>query len=108
MQVATPNKTITERISVDVHGISQTTYRLEFHHLVDLLASSIPPEKALLKVQSFARRAPTRSLPLSGDFKIKRISHDWASVDQCSLLVVRIGLRALKQGRDLAADVMTS
>ncbi|KAH3997541.1 hypothetical protein HBI13_109690 [Parastagonospora nodorum] len=106
MQVATTSKTITERISVDVRCISETTYRLEFHHLVDFLAPMIPPEKALLKVQSFSRRDPTRSLPSTGDLKIKRTLHDWASADRPSLLVVRMGLRAQKQARDLAAVVI--
>lgn len=106
MQVATSSKTITERISVDVRGISETTYRLEFHHLVDFLAPSILPEKALLKVRSFGRRDPTRCMTLPGDLKIKRTLRDWSSADRSALLVLRMGLRAQKQARDLAADVI--
>lgn len=106
MQVATSSKTLTERISIDVCSIRETTYRLEYHHLVEFLAPVVPPKAALLKVQSFARRDPTASLPSFDALKIKRILETWASADRSSLLVVRMGLRAQKQARDLAADVI--
>jgi hypothetical protein len=106
MQVATSSKTLTERINVDIRGISETTYRLEYHHLVKFLAPAVPPQAALLKVQSFARRDPTTSVPSFDAQKIKRALQIWVSADRSSLLVVRMGLRAQKQARDLAADVI--
>jgi hypothetical protein len=106
LQVATSSRTLTERISVDVRGISETTYRLEYHHLVKFLAPAVPPRAALLKVQSFARRDPTTSLPSLDALKIKRKLQTWASAGLSSLLVIRMGLRAQKQARDLAADVI--
>jgi hypothetical protein len=106
MQVATSSKTLTERISFDVRGISETTYRLEYHHLVKFLAPAVPHRAALLKVQSFARRDPTTSLPWVEATKIRRTMQNWAFADRSALLVVRMGLRAQKQARDLAADVI--
>jgi hypothetical protein len=63
VQVATSSNTLTQRISIDVRDMSATIYRLEFHQIVEFLAPIVPPQAALLKVQSFARRNLTTSLP---------------------------------------------
>jgi hypothetical protein len=105
-QVAISSKTLTEQVSIDIRGISQTTYRLEYHHLVNFLAPVVRPDIALLKVQSFARRDPSTSLPSPENAKLWRTLHDWASSDCSALLVVRMGLRAQKQARNIAADVI--
>ncbi|KAH7395180.1 hypothetical protein DE146DRAFT_615269 [Phaeosphaeria sp. MPI-PUGE-AT-0046c] len=108
VQIATSNKALTERISIDVRGISETTYRLEFHQLVTFLAPVMPPKVALLKIQSFARRdAPTSILSIER-LKIERELKNWAFMDRSSLFVVRVGLRAQKQARNLAATVTQS
>jgi hypothetical protein len=106
MQVVISSKTLTERISINVCGISETTYRLEYHHLVKFLAPAVPPQAVLLKVKSFSRRDPTTSLPSLDTLKIKRILQNWASADRFALLVVHMGLHAQKQARDLAADII--
>jgi uncharacterized protein Yka (UPF0111/DUF47 family) len=106
MQVAISSKTLTEQVSIDVKGISQTTYRLEFHHLVNFLAPVVRPDTALLKVRSFARRDPSISLPSPENARLWRTLHDWASSECSALLVVRMGLRAQKQARNIAANVI--
>jgi hypothetical protein len=105
MQVATSSNTLTQRISIDVGDISKTVYRLEFHQIVEFLAPAVPPQAALLKVQSFARRNPT-SIRSPEALKTKRILATWASADRSSLLLVRVDLRTQKHARDIAADTI--
>jgi hypothetical protein len=106
MQVATSSNTLTQRISIDVRDITATTYRLELHQIVEFLAPVIPPQAALLKAQSFARRTATTSLPSLEGLKTKRTLAKWASANRSSILVVRVDLRTQKQARDLAADTI--
>jgi hypothetical protein len=106
LQVATSSNTLTQRISIDVGDISKTVYRLEFHQIVEFLAPAVPPQAALLKVQSFTRRNPTTSLPSLESLKTKRMLANWASADQSSLLVIRVDLRTQKHARDIAADTI--
>jgi hypothetical protein len=106
MQVATSSNTLTQRISIDVREISATTYRLEFDRIVEFLAPVIPPQAALLKAQSFARRNANTSLASSEGVKTKRMLSSWASANRSTLLVVRVDLRTQKQARDLAANTI--
>jgi hypothetical protein len=106
VQVATSSNTLTQRISIDVRDMSATIYRLEFHQIVEFLAPIVPPQAALLKVQSFARRNLTTSLPSLETLKTKRMLAKWASVDRSCLLVVRVDLSTQKQARDIAADTI--
>jgi hypothetical protein len=106
MQVATSSNTLTQRISIDVREISATTYRLEFDRIVDFLAPVMPPQAALLKVQSFARRNATTGPSSPEGLKTKRMLSNWASTDRSSLLVVRVDLQTQKQARDLAANTI--
>jgi hypothetical protein len=105
LQVATSSNTLTQRIFIDVGDISKTVYRLEFHQIVEFLAPTIPPQAALLKVQSFARRNPT-SIPSLESLKTKRMLATWASADRSSLLLVRVDIRTQKHARDIAADTI--
>jgi hypothetical protein len=106
VQVATSSNTLTQRISIDVRDMSATIYRLEFHQIVEFLAPIVPPQAVLLKVQSFARRNLTTSLPSLETLKTKRMLAKWASVDRSCLLVVRVDLSTQKQARDIAADTI--
>ena len=106
LQVVTSSKTITERMSGDVRGISKTVYRIEFHHVVQFFAPDILPEVALLKVRSLARRDATPSLYNPADLKVRNIIRDWAVAESSSLLIVRVGLRAQKQAKELAMNVI--
>jgi hypothetical protein len=106
MQVATSSNTLTQRISIGVRQISATTYRLEIHHIVEFLAPVIPPQAALLKAQSFARRNTNTSLALPEGVKTKRMLSNWVSTNRSSLLIVRVNLRTQKQARDLAANTI--
>jgi hypothetical protein len=105
MQVATSSNTLTQRISIDVGDISKTVYRLEFHQIVEFLAPAVPPQAALLKAQSFARRNLT-SIPSLEPLMTKRMLANWASADRSSLLVVRVDIRTQKYARDIAADTI--
>ncbi|KAF2833902.1 hypothetical protein CC86DRAFT_312074 [Ophiobolus disseminans] len=106
LQVTTSSKAITERVGIDVSDIKRTTCLIEFHHLVQFLAPNVPPKTALSKAQSFARRDPTMGLLSQKDVKVNKTLHAWALAGRSSLLVVRMGLRAQKQARELAADVI--
>jgi hypothetical protein len=106
LQVVTSNKTITERMSSDVRGISQTVYRIEFHHIVQFFAPEVLPEAALLKFRSLTRRDSTPSLHSPNDLKVRNMIGDWALAESSSLLIVRVGLRAQKQAKELAMNVI--
>jgi len=106
LQVTTSSKALTERLSIDIGDIKQTTSRTEYHHLLQFLAPQVLPEDLLLKAQSFARRDPAKSLGSRENSSIKRTLHTWALSDKSSLLVVCMGLRAQKQARELVAEVI--
>ncbi|KAI8940633.1 hypothetical protein NX059_001905 [Plenodomus lindquistii] len=106
MRVATSNKAITEEVKVEVRGISQGVYRLEFHQVVQFLAPTTSPADALRKAQSFARRGTDAALAPQGNIRIIEVLQAWAIADRSSLLIVRTALSAQKQARVLAADVI--
>jgi hypothetical protein len=106
MQVATLSKTLTERISSDVQDINKTNYRLEFHHLVQFLAPRTSPEAALSKVQSYSRRNPTTSQFVFESIHVKNTLRNWVFTSRSSLLVVRMGLLAQTQAREMAVEVI--
>ncbi|KAH7084903.1 hypothetical protein BKA63DRAFT_4973 [Paraphoma chrysanthemicola] len=106
MQVATSNKAITEQVSVDVRGISRGVYRLEFHQVVQFLAPTTSPMNALRKVQSFARRDTDTALVSQNNARVIKLLQAWAAADRSSLLIIRTPLRAHKQARELAGDVI--
>ncbi|RAR04552.1 hypothetical protein DDE82_004509 [Stemphylium lycopersici] len=106
MQIATSHKTITERMGEDVRGISQGVYRIEFHHVIQFFAPTILPETVLSKVQSLVRRNPTPSLPSTADLKMRNTIREWALSNVSSFLIVQVGLRAQRQAKELAMDVI--
>jgi hypothetical protein len=108
LQVVTSSKTITERMSGDVRGIRKTVYRIEFHHVVQFFAPTILPDAVLLKVRSLARRVSTPNLHNPKDLKVPTMIRDWALAESLSLLIVRVGLRAQKQAKELAMNVVES
>ncbi|KNG47929.1 hypothetical protein TW65_05269 [Stemphylium lycopersici] len=106
MQIATSHKTITERMGEDVRGISQGVYRIEFHHVIQFFVPTILPETVLSKVQSLVRRNPTPSLPSTADLKMRNTIREWALSNVSSFLIVQVGLRAQRQAKELAMDVI--
>jgi hypothetical protein len=107
LEVTTSGKAITERVDINVLDIKRSNFRIEFHHLVQFLAPEILPDTVLQKAQSFARRDPTMALSSHQTVKMDRDLKTWALADRSSLLVVRMGPRAQKQARELAADVIS-
>jgi hypothetical protein len=108
LQLVTSSKTITERMSGDVRGISKTVYRIEFHHVVQFFAPELLPEAALLKVRSLALRGSTPTMHNPNDLKVRNMIRNWALAESSSLLIVRVGLRAQKQAKELATNVIES
>ncbi|RYO32752.1 hypothetical protein AA0111_g4532 [Alternaria arborescens] len=108
LQVATSHKSVTERIGVDVCSISRTVYRIEFNGVMQFFEPKVLPETALLKVQSFMRRDLTPSLPGPNEQKVRKKILGWALGRGSSLLVVQVGLRAQKQAKELATNVINS
>jgi hypothetical protein len=106
LQVATSHKSITERIGVDVCSINKTAYRIEFNGVMQFFKPKILPEMALLKVQSFVRRDLTPTLPSPNEQKMRKTIMDWALGKGSLLLVVQVGLRAQKQAKELATNVI--
>ncbi|CAN9197680.1 unnamed protein product [Alternaria alternata] len=106
LQVATSHKSVTERIGVDVCSISRTVYRIEFNGVMQFFEPKVLPETALLKVQSFMRRDLTPSLPSPNEQKVRKEILGWALGRGSSLLVVQVGLRAQKQAKEMATDVI--
>jgi hypothetical protein len=107
LDVAITGKAITERVDINVLDIKRSNFRMEFHHLAQFLAPEILPDTVLQKAQSFARRDPTMALASHQTVKLDRDLKTWALADRSSLLVVRMGPRAQKQARELAADVIS-
>jgi hypothetical protein len=107
LDVTISSKAITERVDINVLDIKRSSFRTEFYHLVQFLAPEILPDTVLQKAQSFARRDPTMALASHQTVKLDRILKTWALADRSSLLVVRMGPRAQKQARELAADVIS-
>jgi hypothetical protein len=107
LEVTTSGKAITKRVDINVLDIKRSNFRIEFHHLVQFLAPEILPDTVLQKAQSFARRDPTMALSSHQTVKMDRDLKTWALADRSSLLVVRMGPRAQKQARELAADVIS-
>lgn len=106
MKLARTNKAITEQVSVDVKEISQGVYRIEFHELVQILAPAISPSAALHRIQSFARRGQTLTLPSTNNNHVKKRLQSWVMADPSSLLIVQIGPRAEKLAREMTADLV--
>ncbi|CAN9304554.1 unnamed protein product [Alternaria sp. RS040] len=106
LQVATSHKSVTERIGVDVCSISRTVYRIEFNGVMQFFEPKVLPETALLKVQSFMRRDLTPSLPSPNEQTVRKEILGWALGRGSSLLVVQVGLRAQKQAKELATNVI--
>jgi hypothetical protein len=108
LQVVISSKTITEQMSGDVRGISKKVSRIEFHHVVQFFAPELLPEATLLKVRSLTRRDPTPSLYNHNDLKVRNMIRGWALAETSSLLVVRFGLYAQKQAKELTMNVIES
>jgi hypothetical protein len=108
MRVATSSKAITEQISVDVRGIGRGVYRLEFHQVVQFLNPHTLPADALRKVQTFSRRDIDASISLKDGNRIRNQIQTWVSAGRSTLLIIRTSLRAQKQARDVAANVVAS
>ncbi|KAI4612434.1 hypothetical protein J4E80_007167 [Alternaria sp. BMP 0032] len=97
---------VMKRIGVDVCTMSQTVFRLEFSGVMQFFEPKVLPETALLKVRSLVRRDRTASLPSPNDQKVRKTVLDWAFGKGSSLLVVQVGIRAQKQAKDLATNVI--
>ncbi|KAI4936800.1 uncharacterized protein J4E92_001525 [Alternaria infectoria] len=108
LQVATSHKSITERIGVDVCSISKTVYRLEFSRVMQFFEPKVLPETALLKVRSLVHRDTTPSLPSANEQRVRKTILNWAFGKRSSLLVVQVGIRAQKQAKELATNVIQS
>ncbi|KAI4658936.1 uncharacterized protein J4E79_006696 [Alternaria viburni] len=106
LQVATSHKSITERIGNDVCSISKTVYRIEFNGVMQFFEPKVLPETALLKVRSLVRRDTTPSLPSPNEQRVRKTVLDWAFGKGSSLLVVQVGIRAQKQAKELATNVI--
>ncbi len=108
VQIATSNKTVTERMSGNVQVMSDRMYRMEFHTVLQFFAPETLPNSALLRVQSFARRETSLSHPPSSFPKMYNTLKTWVSSDKASIMVVRVAPRAQKQARDLATTITTT
>lgn len=106
LQVATSHKSITERISNDVCSIRQTVYRVEFNGVMQFFEPKVLPETALLKVRSLVRRNMTPSLPSPNEQRVRKTILNWAFEKGSSLLIVQVGVRAQKQSKELATNVI--
>ena len=106
LQVASSTKSITERVSDKVCSIRTSGYRLELHGVIQSLKPDVLPDMALLKVQSFVRRDLVPSLPSPDEQEVRNTIMDWALGKSRSLLVVQVGLRAQKQAKELATNVI--
>jgi hypothetical protein len=106
LEVATSNKTITERMSGDVRGISGGIHRMELHLVIEFFKPDVLPEAALLRVQSLARREQSISLQNPRNLKVRNMIQNWFLKDGSSLLIVRVGLCARNQARELAAGMI--
>jgi len=106
LQLASSHKSLTARIGADVCSMSQTVYRLEFSGVIQFFEPKVSPEMALLKVQSLVRRDKTPSLPSPNEQRVRRTIRNWAFGKGSSLLIVQVGVRAQKQSRELATNVI--
>jgi len=106
LQIATSHKSLTARIGADVYSISQTVYRIEFSGVMQFFEPKVLPEMALLKVRSLVRRDTTPSLPSPNEQEVRRTILEWAFGKGSSLLVVQVGIRAQKQAKELATNVI--
>jgi hypothetical protein len=106
LEVATSNKTIAERMSGGVRGISGGILRMELHLIIQFFEPEVLPEAALLRVQSLARREQSISLQNPKNRKVRNMIQNWVVKDGSSLLIVRVGLCARNQARELAAGVI--
>ncbi|KAI4681790.1 uncharacterized protein J4E84_007386 [Alternaria hordeiaustralica] len=106
LQVASSHKSITERIGNDVCSMSKTVYRIEFNGVMQFFEPKVLPETALLKVRSLVRRDTTPSLPSPNEQRVRKAVLEWAFGKGSSLLVVQVGIRAQKQAKELATNVI--
>jgi len=106
LQLATSHKSLTARIGADVCSISQTVYRIEFSGVMQFFEPKVLPEMALLKVRSLVRRDTTPSLPSPNAQRVRKTIQDWAFGKGSSLLIVQVGIRAQKQAKELATNVI--
>ncbi|CAN9398485.1 unnamed protein product [Alternaria alternata] len=106
LRIADSHKSLTERVGVDVCNMSRTVYRIEFNEAMRFFEPKVLPETALLKVRSFVRRGMTPSLPSSAEQRIRKTILEWASGNIPSFLIIEVGLRAQKQAKELATNVI--
>jgi hypothetical protein len=106
LQLTVSSDALTKGVSLDVRELRKSTGRVEYNLLVEYLAPAVSPEDVLLRAQAFVRRSPTMSLASPAIVNTKRTLKDWALSDRSSLLVIRMGLRAQKQARELTAEVI--
>ena len=99
-------RSITDRIGNDVCSISETVYRLEFNGVMRFFEPKVLPETALLKVRSLVRRDMTPSSSSPNEHRVRNDILDWALGRGLSLLVIQVGIRAQKQARELATNVI--
>ena len=99
-------RSITDRIDNGVCSISKTVYRLEFNGVMRFFEPKVLPETALLKVRSLVRRDMTPSSSSPNEHRVRNDILDWALGRGLSLLVIQVGIRAQKQARELATNVI--
>ncbi|KAG9190518.1 hypothetical protein G6011_08606 [Alternaria panax] len=106
LQVAITHKSIMERIDVNVYGISQTVYRIEFSGVMRFFEPKVLPKTALLNVRPLVPRDLAPSLPSPTDRRMRKTILDWAFGRGPSFLIVQAGLRAQKQAKELVTNMI--
>ncbi|KAF2738893.1 hypothetical protein EJ04DRAFT_509076 [Polyplosphaeria fusca] len=107
LKIATCNKTLSERIHIDIQDLKADTRDIQLSHILDSLSPGFCPYDGLTKLKSIVKRSRSLRLPSGIPMNVLRSLNNWFSREGSSLFVLRVEPRAEGKAREISTDIIS-